>query len=83
MSMRRDSRHGRLQGGCNGYIDNSVYVRADVRSTEQHKGVVYAVGAGHLRYGYVEFSGFQLFCLAIAAHDMAVPSKLVALHGLP
>ena len=63
--------------------DYSVYVRADVRSTEQHKGVVYAVGAGHLRYGYVEFSGFQLFCLAIAAHDMAVPSKLVALHGLP
>ena len=74
---------GVCQGGCNGYIDNSVYVRADVRSTEQHKGVVYAVGAGHLRYGYVEFSGFQLFCLAIAAHDMAVPSKLVALHGLP
>ena len=74
---------GVCQGGCNGYIDNSVYVRADVRSTEQHKGVVYAVGAGHLRYGYVEFSGFQLFCFAIAAHDMAVPSKLVALHGLP
>ena len=32
---------GVCQGGCNGYIDNSVYVRADVRSTEQHKGVVY------------------------------------------
>lgn len=31
----------------------------------------------------LSFLAFQLFCLAIAAHDMAVPSKLVALHGLP
>ena len=78
---------GVCQGGCNGYIDNSVYVRADVRSTEQHKGVVYAVGAGHLRYGYVEFSGFQLFCLAIAAHGCSFKacrstrSTLVSRHS--
>ena len=31
---------------------------------------MYAVGAGHLWFGYVEFSGFQLFCLTIAAHDL-------------
>ena len=74
---------GVCQGGCNGYIDNSVYVRADVRSTEQHKVLCMLLGLVTCGTATLSFLAFNYSALQLQPIDMAVPSKLVALHGLP
>ena len=68
------------KGGCNGYIDNSVYVRADVPVRSNIKVLCMLLGLVTCGTATLSFLAFNYSAFAIAAHDMAVPSKACRLY---